>query len=114
MKTVAGVFDSAEVAQRAAAALRQVGISNVNVLLPGSSEGSLKRCLQARANNPGWARRWAVWSAARSALRAALGSAAAAASLLVPGVGPVVAIGIAAAALFGAGALLEALRPEQQ
>jgi len=103
MNVVAGVFNSVEIAQRAAAALRQVGIPNVNLLLPGSSEAALEAVPTSAGEQPGMGA--ALGSVVGGAVGAAsgLGIGAAAASLLVPGVGPVVAIGIAAAAIFGAG-----------
>jgi hypothetical protein len=102
MKTVAGVFDSSQVAQRAAEALRQVGIANVNLLFPGSSASSLDVVPTSETEQPG------LGAALGGLVGGAVGMASglgigAAVSLLIPGVGPVLAIGFAAAALFGAG-----------
>ena len=102
MTTVAGVFSSSQIAKRAAEALRQVGISNVNLLFPGSSEASLDAVPTSETEQPG------MGAALGGVVGGAVGMASglgigAAVSLLVPGVGPVLAIGLAAAALFGAG-----------
>ena len=102
MKTVAGVFGSVQIAQRAAEALRQVGISDVNLLSPGSSTSSLDAVPTSETEQPG------MGAALGGVVGGAVGMASglgigAAASLLVPGVGPVLAFGLAAAALFGAG-----------
>jgi hypothetical protein len=103
MKVVAGVFGSNGIAQRAAEALRQVGISNINLLVPGSSEASLATVPRSETEQPGMGA--ALGGLVGGAVGAAsgLGIGAAAATLLIPGVGQVLAIGLAAAALFGAG-----------
>lgn len=102
MQTVAGVFSSTQNAQRAAAALRQVGIANVNVLLPGSSASSLDAVPKSETEQPGMGAALGGVVGGAVGMVSGLGIGAAA-SLLVPGVGPVLAIGLGAAALFGAG-----------
>ena len=102
MQTVAGVFHSTQTAQRAAEVLRQVGIANVNLLFPGSSESSLDAVPTSQTEQPG------MGAALGGVVGGAVGMASglgigAAASMLIPGVGPVLAIGLAAAAVFGAG-----------
>jgi len=102
VKTVAGVFDSSQTAQRAAEALRQVGIANVNLLFPGSSASSLDSVPKSETEQPGMGAALGGLVGGAVGMASGLGIGAAA-SLLVPGVGPVLAIGLAAAALFGAG-----------
>jgi hypothetical protein len=103
MTTVAGVFDSPERAQSAAAALRQTGIPRINLLLPGATESQVAKVAVSDGEQPGMGA--AVGGLVGGAIGAAggLGLGTAAATLLVPGVGPVLALGIAAAAVFGAG-----------
>jgi hypothetical protein len=104
MDTVAGVFQSKEAAQRAAADLDRAGIplDSVNVLLPGASEKQLHSIPTSDTEQPG------VGGAIGGAVGGALGIAGGfelgiAASALIPGVGPVLAAGIAGAALLGIG-----------
>jgi hypothetical protein len=105
METVAGVFGSAENARRAARELIDLGFrpERVNLLLPGSSESRIHSIPTSETEQPG------VGGAIGGVLGAALGIAGgfelgtAAAAALVPGVGPVMAFGIAGAALLGIG-----------
>lgn len=102
MESVVGIFHSAESARRAADAVVGAGISrdNVSVLTPGSSEKEIhSRVATTETEGSGMAR--AVGGVVGGA--AGMGLGAAAASLLIPGVGPVVATGVLALALFGAG-----------
>jgi hypothetical protein len=103
METVTGVFQSCEAAQRAAADLRYAGISNVNFLAPGASAEQLNRVPTSETEQPG------MGAALGGVVGAALGIAgglelgAAAATAVIPGVGPVVAVGMLAAAVLGTG-----------
>ena len=103
MTTVTGVFDSSARAQRAEAALRTVGLTRINALLPGSAEGRERDVPVSEGEQPGMGA--ALGGLVGGAVGAAggLGIGSAAATTLIPGVGPVVAFGIAAAALFGVG-----------
>src|SRR5436853_3042873 len=64
---------------------------------------SRTRCLPWKRNSQEWGKPWAVLSAALSASLVASKIGTAAATLVVAGVGPVLAAGVAAAALLGAG-----------
>ena len=102
MRVVAGVFGSSRAAECAADALRQVGIVDINVLFPGSPEAALASVPISESEQPG------MGAALGGVVGGAVGMASglgigAAAAIIVPGVGPVLAIGLAAAALFGAG-----------
>ena len=102
MESVVGIFTSAEPARRAAEALVREGISrdHVSVLTPGSSEAQIhSRVETTETEGSGMGK--AVGGVVGGA--AGMGLGAAAASLLIPGVGPVVATGVLALALFGAG-----------
>ncbi len=102
MIAVVGVFKSRESAQQAAGALGAVGISKkyLTVLTPESSERdpNLESVPQTQGEQPGMVK--AMGAVAGGAVGMGLGEALA--SLLVPGVGVVLAIGVAGGALLGA------------
>src|SRR5436305_10224851 len=104
METVAGVFRNSESARRAAGDLGRAGFprDQVNLLLPGATEQEVHSIATSTTEQPG------VGGAIGGVLGGALGLAGGfelgmAVTTLVPGVGPVLAIGMAAAALLGAG-----------
>jgi hypothetical protein len=104
METVAGVFRDSESARRAAGDLTRAGLprDQVNLLLPGAAEEEIHSVATSETEQPG------VGGAIGGVVGGALGLAGGfelgvAATALIPGVGPVLAIGVAAAALLGAG-----------
>jgi GNAT superfamily N-acetyltransferase len=104
MDTIVGVFQTKEAAQQAAADLTRAGIplDEVNLLLPGASEKQVHSIPTSDTEQPG------VGGAIAGAVGGALGIAGGfelgiAVSALIPGVGPVLAAGIAGAALLGIG-----------
>jgi hypothetical protein len=104
MGTVAGIFNSRADAARAVEALRGAGFGEdrISLLAPGTSREQLDEVPTTDTEQSG------MGAALGGAVGGALGVAGglelgAVASLLVPGVGPVFAVGLAAAALFGAG-----------
>jgi hypothetical protein len=106
MSTVAGIFRSRADAERAVDGLRSAGIANdhLNLLTPGTTDQELEASVPTtETEQPG------MGSALGGTVGGAMGAAggltigAAAASLLVPGVGPVLAAGILGAALLGVG-----------
>jgi hypothetical protein len=104
METIAGIFDSRRQAERAIQGLHAAGIPNDRIafLTPGSADEA-ERVPHTDTEPPGMGK--AMGGAVGGAIGAAGGATigAAAASLLVPGVGPVIAGGIVGAALLGAG-----------
>jgi len=107
MRAVAGVFRSREAARKAAAALLRSGFAQeqVTVLFPGASEDQVHSMPVSETEQPG------MGGAIGGVLGAALGAAGGfelgiGATTLIPGVGPVLAAGIAGAALLGAGGLI--------
>lgn len=107
MRAVAGVFKSAEAARAAAARLFDAGFTReqVTVLSPGSTEQQVHSVPVSETEQPG------MGSAIGGLLGAALGGATGfelgvAATALIPGVGPVLAAGIAGAAVLGTGGLI--------
>jgi hypothetical protein len=106
MESIVGIFNSFADATRASAMLRSLGIpdNRMAVLSPQTSESQLEAHIPTTdTEQPG------VGAALGGTIGAALGVAGgleagvAAASLLVPGVGPVLALGILGAAILGAG-----------
>jgi len=105
MEPVVGIFTTRTEAENAITQLRSVGIpgKRINLLTPGSSEKDLASVPTTDTEQPGMGE--AIGGVVGGAVGAAggLSLGAAAASILVPGVGPVLAIGIIGAALLGAG-----------
>jgi hypothetical protein len=106
MSTVAGIFQSRADAERAVENLRSAGVAadNINLLTPGTTGEELEASVPTtETEQPG------MGGALGGTVGAAMGAAggmhigAALASLLVPGVGPVLAAGVIGAALLGAG-----------
>lgn len=105
MSTVAGIFNSQAEAESAVEALRTANIpeGRVSLLTPGTSESQLDDVPTTETEQEGMGK--AVGGVVGGALGVAGGLqlGAAVASLLVPGVGPVLAAGLVGAALLGAG-----------
>lgn len=106
MNTVVGIFNSFADAKRAAAMLRSLGISDksISVLSPHTAETEIEANIPtSETEQPGMGS--AVGGTVGGALDVAGGMHAGMvmATALVPGVGPVIALGLIGAALFGAG-----------
>ena len=106
METVAGIFSSRSEAEEAVKQLHSLGVPNdrIALLTPGMNDDRVERTVPtADSEQPGMGQAMGgtVGGAMGVAGGATLGMAAA--SLLVPGVGPVIAGGILGAALLGAG-----------
>jgi hypothetical protein len=106
MESIAGIFNSLADAGRAAAILRTLGIpeDRITVLTPHTSEAEIEASVPTDdTEQPGMGQ--ALGGTMGAAMGVAGGAAAGAvvASLLVPGVGPVIALGLLGAALLGAG-----------
>ena len=106
MNTVAGIFTSRADAVRAVERLRASGVGedSVSLLTPGTTQGELDAevpTTETEQSGTGTAFGGTVGGAVGAASGLTLGAALA--SLFVPGVGPILAAGIAGAALLGAG-----------
>lgn len=106
MSTVAGTFSSRAEAERAVENLRSAGLADerVSLLTPGATQSEIDRevpTTETEQPGMGAALGGTVGGAMGVASGATLGAAAA--SLFVPGVGPIMAAGLVAAALLGAG-----------
>jgi hypothetical protein len=104
MEAVAGVFRSVGEARGAFHILRSSGLSRdgINLLLPGTPEEQIHSVPVSETEQPGMgtAMGGVVGAALGLAGGAELGAVAAATSV-IPGVGPVIALGLAGAALLG-------------
>lgn len=105
MEPVVGIFTSRSAAAEAAGQLRQQGWlpENVQLLFPESSDAKVARVPIEDAEQPGVGKALGGVVGGAAGAAAGLGLGAAVASLFIPGVGAVSAVGLAAAALFGAG-----------
>lgn len=103
MTTVVGVFKSRSQAQSGVEGVVMTGVTrdNVNILMPGASANEIAAVPTSDSEQPGMG--GAVGGVVGGALGTAggFGAGAAVASLLVPGVGPVLAIGLLGASLLG-------------
>ena len=104
MRAVAGVFHNRETADRGYAELRRAGFSpdDINYLAPGASEEQIHATPVSTTEQPGMGK--ALGGVVGGALGAAGGfPLGVGLTALVPGVGPVLAAGLAGMALLGAG-----------
>jgi hypothetical protein len=102
MKTIAAIFESHADAERAAQRLTSLGFSrdHIAVLSPGARVRDAVPTDEGEAPGTGAAIGAVVGGATGAAVGMPLGAAI---SLMVPGIGPVIALGVIGAALFGAG-----------
>lgn len=109
MKNVAGIFKSRADAERALAELRGAGLDDdrLNLLTPGTSQADLDAQVPTtETEQPGMGSALGTWAGGALGVAGGLQLGTAAAAVLIPGVGPVIAIGLLGAALFGAGGAL--------
>src|SRR5919201_3713820 len=105
MQSTVGIFDSLPKVQQAIASLQAEGIpqARINILHPGNLSEQLEHVPVSETEQPGMGK--AVGGLLGGALGIASGLSAgtAVASMFIPGVGPVIGIGLAAAGVLGAG-----------
>jgi len=104
MEVVTGVFESRDDAEKAVSQLRSLGIpqDKIGLIAPGSQPDAVERGVPVTdTEEPGMGK--AMGAAVGGAMGAAGGATLglAAASLAIPGVGPVIAFGMIGAALLG-------------
>jgi len=103
MQTVVGIFTSREAAERGAERLRALGIApeHINLLVPGASEEQLARVPTTETEQPGVGP--AIGGVVGGAVGASSGLVAPTIiSTLIPGIGAITAIGLAALGIIGA------------
>lgn len=100
MPAVVGVFKSRSDAERGAAKLREIGIPSdgINLLTPHASEKELAAIPTSQGEQPGMIK--TLGALAGGALGAGIGEMVA--TMILPGVGLVLALGLAGGALLGA------------
>jgi len=106
MKSVVGIFNSLADAKRGAAILRTLGIpeKRITVLAPGTADENVEtRIPTADTEQPGMGKALGGTVGGALGVAGGLEAGAAVASVLVPGVGPVLAIGLIGAAVLGRG-----------
>jgi hypothetical protein len=104
MITVVGVFRSTESARRAARDLSVAGFNeNINLLLPGAPQDQHHVIPASDTEQPGMGRALGGVVGAAVGIAGGFEVGSVAASAVIPGVGPVLALGFAAAALAGIG-----------
>jgi hypothetical protein len=104
MSTVAAIFNSRDEAERAVEHLRSNGFGedHISLLAPGASQSQLDEVPTTETEQPGMGKALGGTVGGALGIAGGLQLGAAAASLFLPGVGPIIAAGIAAAVL-GAG-----------
>jgi hypothetical protein len=102
METIVGVFPSRESAERGGGQLRDAGFRQIDLLAPGGSDRQLHAVPTSDAEQPGMGQAVGATVGGALGIAGGLELGAITASVLLPGVGPVVAIGLAGAALLGA------------
>jgi hypothetical protein len=106
MRTVAGIFKSRAQAESAAEHLRSIGITDerISFIAPGASAEDLDAAVPTSdTEQPGMGKAIGGWAGGALGVAGGMHIGAAAASLFVPGVGPVIAAGLIGAALLGIG-----------
>ena len=106
MEAIVGIFRDWQSAQAAAEKLRASGLppDRINLVTPGDPEGAVRTQVSTSdTEQPGMGKAVGGVVGGVAGATAGMGLGAAAASLLIPGIGPIAAVGLAAAALFGVG-----------
>lgn len=103
MKTDVGVFPTLTDAQRAADHLRSAGIPRVSVLAPGDPPGTAARVRTSDTEQQGIGKAIVEMVGGAIGVAGGMELGTAIASAFLPGVGPVLALGLAGAAVLGAG-----------
>jgi hypothetical protein len=106
MKTVAGIFNSRADAERAIETLRGLGLADdrLNLLTPGETPAQVDAEVPTtETEQPGMGKALGTWAGGAMGVAGGLHLGTAIATALIPGVGPVLAVGMIGAALLGAG-----------
>jgi hypothetical protein len=106
MKTVAGIFNSRADAERAIETLRGMGIADdrLNLLTPGEPPAQVDAEVPTtETEQPGMGKALGTWAGGAMGVAGGATIGTAIATALIPGVGPVLAVGMIGAALLGAG-----------
>ncbi|MDT7542607.1 MAG: hypothetical protein QOE33_2511 [Acidobacteriota bacterium] len=106
MKTVAGIFNSRADAERAIENLHKLGIAEdrLSLLTPGDTPKEVDAAVPTtETEQPGMGSALGTWAGGALGVAGGLHLGTVIATSLIPGVGPVLAVGLIGAALVGAG-----------
>jgi len=105
MRTITGIFASRDTAAHGLRQLRAVDVHDdrINVLAPGASEREIADVPTAEGEAPGTGAALGAVVGGAAGLAVGMPIGAAVASLVIPGIGPIIAVGLLGAALFGTG-----------
>jgi hypothetical protein len=103
MESIAGAFQSRVAAEEGLAELLPLGIpkDRITILTPEATEKELSAVPTVEAEQPGMGKTLGADVGGAVGLASGIGAAGAVMSAIVPGVGPVLAVGLAGAALLG-------------
>jgi hypothetical protein len=103
MESIAGVFQSRIAAEEGLAGLLPLGIpkDRITILTPEATEKELAAVPTVEAEQPGMGKALGAAVGGAVGLASGMGAASVVMSAVVPGVGPVLAVGLAGAALVG-------------
>jgi hypothetical protein len=103
MVSVTGVFQSRTAAEEASTELLPLGIpkERINILTPQATEKELAAVPTVEAEQPGMGKALGAAVGGAVGLAGGMGAAGAVMSAMIPGIGPVLAVGLAGAALLG-------------
>ena len=103
MESVTGVFQSRTAAEEGVAELLPLGIpkDRITILTPQATEEELAAVPTVEAEQPGMGKAFGAAVGGAVGLAGGMGAAGVIMSALVPGVGPVLAVGLAGAAILG-------------
>src|ERR1700722_18084964 len=105
MQPVVGIFKSRLDASRAVEAVRELGVTpeKINILMPGSTDRELASVAVSETEQPGMGAAIGTLVGGSVGAAGGFGAGAALASMLVPGVGPILAGGLLGMSLLGLG-----------
>jgi hypothetical protein len=103
MQTEVGIFNSRPQAERAIQGLLSTGIPESAITVLAGENSNLEQLPTTDTEADGMGKTLTGFLGGAAGLGAGFGLGTAAASMLIPGIGPVIAVGVGAAALLGAG-----------
>jgi hypothetical protein len=103
MQTEVGIFNSRQQAERAIQGLLSSGVPEGAITVLAGEDANLEQLPTTDTEADGMGKTMTGFLGGAAGLGAGFGLGTAAASMLIPGIGPVIAVGVGAAALLGAG-----------
>jgi hypothetical protein len=103
MQTEVGIFNSRQQAEQAIHSLLSSGIPESAITVLAGEDANVEQLPTTDTEADGMGKTMTGFLGGAAGLGAGFGLGTAAASMLIPGIGPVIAVGVGAAALLGAG-----------